>query len=314
MSESAPEDPWSGYSAAPEDRAELVPLASRRAFDRDLALAAQERPRRLALLALDIDHFKKVNDTYGHPIGDKVLIRVAHAVRATVGRRGRAYRCGGEEFMALLPGFTEGEAAAVAERLRRTVEAIKFDTGEPPRVTASFGVAEFSEEEPIADFVKRADDALYRAKGGGRNRVTSACGDYGQKAETHTAAPVVLIVNEQRAIRDTLGQFLAHEGFEVLTPLEAHEAINLVARNPIVAFVSLDFQDGSVAVENFVRAIKGRAAKARVYAMTSYGTQDRVAEAIGRGVDGVLLNPVRVEEVLGLTTAARDHAPAPPIL
>lgn len=74
-------DPWSGYSDDPQDQAELVSLLNRRSFDRDLARAAEENPRTVALISMDVDHLKKVNDKYGHPAGDKVLVRVARALR-----------------------------------------------------------------------------------------------------------------------------------------------------------------------------------------------------------------------------------------
>jgi DNA-binding NtrC family response regulator len=123
-----------------------------------------------------------------------------------------------------------------------------------------------------------------------------------------------LIADEQRAIREILTQLLTDAGFEALAPLEAYEAINLVARNPIVAFVSLDFKDESWSIAHFIREIKGRNPNARVYGMTGFGTQEKISTAIACGADGVLLKPFKVEEIEALSIAARDDAPAPPIL
>ncbi|HEX7668577.1 MAG TPA: hypothetical protein VF395_03290, partial [Polyangiaceae bacterium] len=90
--------------------------------------------------------------------------------------------------------------------------------------------------------------------------------------------------------------------------------LNLVTNQPVVVFISLEFKEGNVSISDFVRAIEGRNRSARVYAMTSYGSPSIVAETIAAGVDGVLLQPVRVEELIALAVAARDDAPAPQIM
>jgi len=125
----------------------------------------------LCLIMVDVDHFKKVNDTHGHVAGDKVLKGVAEILKKKV-RGGSAYRYGGEEMAVLLPKADLGGAAQVAERLRSAIEAHKIAG---VKVTASFGVAQCEPglAEPAA-FVERADQALYRAKEGGRNRVELA--------------------------------------------------------------------------------------------------------------------------------------------
>ncbi len=166
---------WDTYPDG--DAADLVPLLKRAAFDRDLVRAclesSSERP--VALLMVDIDHFKQVNDTCGHPGGDKVLIVVAGLLRRVVGRKGRCYRYGGEELSALLPDFTTDEAAATAERFRGLVEAQGWaDAGYPElRVRVSVGVAESAAGAAEA-LVASADAALYASKRNGRNRVTLA--------------------------------------------------------------------------------------------------------------------------------------------
>ena len=125
----------------------------------------------LSLIMVDVDHFKKVNDTHGHVTGDKVLKGVAEILKKKV-RGGSAYRYGGEEMAVLLPKAELEGAAAVAERLRAAIEAHKIAG---VKVTASFGVAQF--EAGLADppaLVEKADQALYKAKESGRNRVVAA--------------------------------------------------------------------------------------------------------------------------------------------
>lgn len=128
----------------------------------------------LSLLILDIDHFKLVNDSYGHLQGDAVLQRVAMHLSRELRNYDVAARYGGEEFVAVLPDATLKEAAFVAERVRASIQDIKFE-GElsPLSLTASLGVATFPAQgcNTVDEFIKLADDALYRAKSNGRNRV-----------------------------------------------------------------------------------------------------------------------------------------------
>ena len=125
-----------------------------------------------SLLALDVDHFKRVNDTWGHAAGDLVLQRVAHACRAALRPGDQIGRTGGEEFMVVLPATLERDAVSVAERLRAAVEATDFSDVDPSlHVTISVGVAERTREDSLTRLSALADELLYRAKEAGRNRV-----------------------------------------------------------------------------------------------------------------------------------------------
>jgi diguanylate cyclase (GGDEF)-like protein len=124
----------------------------------------------LAIAMLDVDHFKAVNDTYGHPIGDTVLGRVARALGGAVRTVDLVGRWGGEEFLAVLPFATPVGAQVVAERLRRVVEALSPTDGGPDKVTTSVGVAAFGAGDSAASLISRADAALYEAKNAGRNQ------------------------------------------------------------------------------------------------------------------------------------------------
>ncbi len=142
----------------------------------ELTLAELERVRRygrpLSLFILDIDHFKRVNDTYGHEAGDQVLVTLAGLLRAGIRATDSLARWGGEEFVVLSPGVTADGEAQLAERLRAAAAA--HDHASVGTVTASFGVAEHSPGETPDELFARADRALYRAKDGGRNRVEVA--------------------------------------------------------------------------------------------------------------------------------------------
>lgn len=125
-----------------------------------------------SLIMMDLDDFKKVNDTYGHKIGDDVLIGLADFLRVSLHSEGVTYqagRWGGEEFMVVLPGMTAGRAAEIAEKLRHGFAAIEFKGA--GRQTMSLGVAEYVPGEDPDDFCIRVDAALYAAKRAGKNRV-----------------------------------------------------------------------------------------------------------------------------------------------
>ncbi len=170
-------------------------LSNRRAFDERLGRLAREAAasgQPLALILIDIDHFKSVNDRFGHPVGDALLRRTASTLNATLREHGRAARFGGEEFAVLLPGTGSDEALEMAESLRRAVAAQSFALRTSGtrlgNVTVSLGVAMLRPGEDEAGLTERADAALYRAKQEGRNR---CCLDGKPAAAAAAAQPAV---------------------------------------------------------------------------------------------------------------------------
>lgn len=140
-------------------------------FSEHVAVASR-RNTPLALLLVDLDDFKKVNDRYGHQVGDHVLKHAARIIQEVVSEEGVVARWG-EEFAVLLPYFDITMAEDKAEQLRSVMAATHFEA-QSIKVTASIGVAQLSQQETAAQLLKRADDALYDAKGSGRNRVIIA--------------------------------------------------------------------------------------------------------------------------------------------
>ena len=149
-----------------------------RRLDEEIAGARRYR-RRFALVLVDIDHFKEINDTYGHPCGDRVLGSIAEVLQASLRAGDAACRFGGEEFALLLAESGREEAAGVALRVRGRIAALEHMAGGVPlRRTASLGIAS-SDDFPAAQLtraaiVEAADRALYAAKRGGRNRLCLA--------------------------------------------------------------------------------------------------------------------------------------------
>jgi diguanylate cyclase (GGDEF)-like protein len=157
----------------------LTGMKNRRTLGPELSsLLDRQRssPAGLAMLVLDLDHFKDVNDTYGHVAGDQVLRAVAELIQAAVYRPGdMTARYGGEEFVVVLPGTSLDGARAVAERIRTSVQqnAVVLDDGRIVRITVSIGIAyaKLPEDLNAVDLFRNADKALYAAKQNGRNRV-----------------------------------------------------------------------------------------------------------------------------------------------
>jgi two-component system cell cycle response regulator len=156
---------------------ELTGLYNRRYFDRHLALMlekAREQGRDMALMLIDMDFFKAVNDTHGHDTGDAVLKEFSLRLRRNIRGVDLACRFGGEEFVVLMPDTDYRQAQSVAERVRVAVAERNFETGSsrPLAVTVSVGVALNESDHDTPEMIlKRADVALYRAKREGRNRV-----------------------------------------------------------------------------------------------------------------------------------------------
>ncbi len=129
----------------------------------------------LSLLLLDIDYFKKYNDSYGHLEGDQALVRIGQIIQDCLRKMDLAFRYGGEEFAVILPETSLQNTEVVAERLRKAVAAETFtpQDGRTVTLTISVGAAQYVRDEELTSFVKRADNALFASKESGRNQITA---------------------------------------------------------------------------------------------------------------------------------------------
>ncbi|MCC6501636.1 MAG: GGDEF domain-containing protein [Deltaproteobacteria bacterium] len=132
---------------------------------------ARRYQRPLSISIFDIDDFKRVNDTFGHNAGDSVLISISDIVRKHIRETSYLFRWGGEEFVLLLPEADLEGALTQAERIRQEIAELVF--AQADSVTASFGLAQYRENDTADSFLKRADEAMYKAKSGGKNRVVA---------------------------------------------------------------------------------------------------------------------------------------------
>jgi len=166
------------HQARLEELAARDPLTgalNRRAMNRELQLAVEARARHNATFGVglfDLDHFKRINDAYGHEAGDRVLIDFVRVVRGNIRKLDQVYRMGGEEFLVLFPAVDEAALPSVCEALLASIRQ-GVRCGEEA-ITASAGCAMLERHEDVATWLSRADMALYKAKHGGRNRVEAA--------------------------------------------------------------------------------------------------------------------------------------------
>ena len=155
----------------------MTGVLNRKGFDETLAKSVSEATDLLCLLIIDIDHFKKFNDKYGHIVGDEVLKFVAKNIQKEVRGNDSVARMGGEEFAVILPKTPLLGAVTVAENVRSSIARLKLEKKEQlerlETITVSIGAAQYQPGESLENFVNRADQALYLAKNAGRNRVAA---------------------------------------------------------------------------------------------------------------------------------------------
>lgn len=154
----------------------LTGIANRRAFVARAQARLAGNPPRVALLLFDLDHFKAINDGYGHEVGDGVLVAFCHLAQALLPREAVLGRMGGEEFACLLPGLDADEAVAVAQRVRVALANVALASYPRLTIRTSIGVATAEPgRSDFDDLMRIADEALYRAKSAGRDRIETAC-------------------------------------------------------------------------------------------------------------------------------------------
>ena len=150
----------------------LTGIGNRAAYEEAISQKFGEYTRyntKFSVIIFDIDHFKKINDTFGHHCGDMVLISLARIVEKNLRKHDQFFRIGGEEFIIVSAEPIAEKSALLAEKLRESIQTFKFENVE--KITCSFGVAEFQDGDDIFTIFKKADKALYEAKNSGRNQV-----------------------------------------------------------------------------------------------------------------------------------------------
>lgn len=218
----------------------LTGAANRKFFEHEATRLVNQYSKRgimSSLIMADIDHFKRVNDTYGHPVGDLVLKSLVKILSDNCRTADITARVGGEEFAVLLPGTGSTGAFTVAEKMREAVEAFEFES--VGHITASFGVAELAPEDDLQRWYTRADTALYLAKNNGRNRTVTT--------------DMLYRSDERIEILPWKSEF--ESGNDLID--KEHRALILAGKNLLEAFYNGDSEEESRRLQKLFRLLTG---------------------------------------------------------
>ena len=299
----------------------LTGVFNRRSF---LEFSAREeaRARRVgtnfAVLMIDIDHFKRINDTYGHHVGDTVIKELAEISTRMLRPSDILARYGGEEFVVSLPETDADQARVVAERLRAAVEAAAVISDDGAiRFTVSIGYATCSHGTPLREAMERADQALYAAKRNGRNRVEAsaasvsddaapASGD-APAAEAAQAGQAVLVVDDEVEIRELLAGWLRDSGYRVMTAPNAGAALRLLEAEPSIGLLLTDIvMPGGIDGYDLGRQAIALRPNLKLLFMSGYNMP--AAQGGGSLANAPLLNkPFRMSRVLDMVAFALER-------
>jgi diguanylate cyclase (GGDEF)-like protein len=247
-----------------------------------------------SVAVFDVDGFKGYNDGAGHLAGDDVLRRVAGELERQIRTGDAVYRYGGEEFLVLLPEQTIEAAALAAERLRAAVEALAIPHPAGGVVTVSAGVAALQDDGTPDDLFELADQALYRAKQNGRNRV-----ELHQDEATDERAIRLLIADDDPSIRLVLAALASrHDDLDLVGEAEdAMQAIELSARRrPDVVLLDFDMPGGGGVVA--ATAILEASPTTRIVALSADGSQGAQYDMTRAGAVGYLVKGSTDEEIV----------------
>lgn len=311
---------------------ELTGLTNRREalrFLSELWSTAERHPEPLACAILDLDHFKRVNDTFGHAAGDLVLKKVSQTLQTTSRRGERVCRFGGEEFLIIFPHSSAEEAAVGAERMRDKIEATVIQHHEISiRVTASIGIAERAPSMESADeLLCAADTMLYEAKRSGRNRVcvagtisvsndkTAQCrmdwdmltrSDQEQNDKQGTSGHV-LVVDDDSSVRSRIRGILEPKGYQVseaIDGIEALEQIKLDLPDVVIASDAMPRMNGFELVRKLEADVHTRTVPVILSGSSVDGTD--VVAGLETGAEEYLTKPIASRElVLRVRSMAR---------
>ncbi len=252
----------------------------------------------LALIMADIDHFKSINDFYGHLGGDHVLKSVAAKLKTTLRDSDHIARYGGEEFGVVLPLTDMYGALLVAERLRSAVSELKVPYNHKMvSVTMSFGVASLAGAHKLAveSFIRQADEALYEAKNAGRNR----CHAY-RKQAPHESLPKILVIDDEEVVLVTVSKMLERLGYDSITAADGQSAIAHCRENTNnVSMVLLDVMMPGISPKETICMLKALCPESKIILSSGFEV-DQIEKEIRDNSDGYLGKPYSMGELKGI--------------
>ncbi len=265
----------------------------------------------LSLVMVDIDHFKSVNDFYGHLAGDLALKTIAGHLKRELRESDLIARYGGEEFAVILPSIGLEEAVAVVERLMETINALIIShNGKSFSLTASYGIASLTDyHQPTSEsLLSMADEALYEAKNGGRNRYCCF-----KQPVTSSQKPTVMVVDDDDFIQVAVPKMLERLGCSVVSAKGGQEAIDyLQTQAERIDMVLLDVGMPGLSAEEILSDIKRKNPNTRVFISSGFAVDD-----IGKGLiskaEGFLQKPYGMKELSQtIGPAATEHSQPQP--
>lgn len=276
----------------------LTKLPNRAAFNiaysRMLSFAGRVKAH-LSLAILDIDHFKNVNDSYGHLMGDEVLRRVAKVMSRSLRQHDILARWGGEEFIALLPNTDRSGAVRAIEKALLAVTEERFESsdGKSFFVTFSAGVTEVSEGVDAEDAVAEADRLLYLAKSSGRNRVLST------EDNIESTRKKILFAEDDNLISNIIKHRLKLEGFDILHFIDGSSAFT-AAQETIVDLAIIDVKMPEMDGFELLRRLRMLPGYSHIpiLMLTSMGSERDIARGFKLGADDYVLKPFSIVELL----------------
>lgn len=263
----------------------------------------------LSIIMADVDHFKSVNDFFGHQAGDHALKCVAANLKKLLRDSDHIARYGGEEFAVILPMTPLKDALLTAERLRKSVASEKITFNERSiSLTMSFGVAAWERNRDIGTeaLVKMADEALYEAKHSGRN----TCCVYKDQNPNPTPAITVLVIDDEELVLVTVTKMLERLGYNVLAASSGREATKLLQANPEkIDMVILDMVMPDMNPEQLLAAVRDRHSEAKVLLSSGYSLDSGGSHQLLERTDGFLQKPYQLAELSKIVHAALIHEP-----
>lgn len=270
-------------------------------LQREIGRASRYRSA-LSVVMADIDHFKSINDFFGHLAGDFVLKCIAARLKQELRDSDMLSRYGGEEFAIILPMTNLDDALAVAERLRKAVAGMKIDyEGKQISVTMSFGVAMLGSQPVEVDgLIKMADEALYEAKRKGRNR----CCQFTPLETERQNSPTVVVIDDEEVVLVTVTKMLERLGYSVVAVSSGQEAIEMFRSKPKVAMVIMDLVMPDIAPEQLLKAIRGMETGVKVLLSSGYRPTNASNAELLKLADGFLPKPYMLSELSKIVSSS----------
>jgi diguanylate cyclase (GGDEF)-like protein len=257
----------------------------------------------LSLIMADVDHFKPINDFFGHQAGDHVLKCVSAHLRQSTRDSDQIARYGGEEFALILPMTALTDARRVAEKLRKSIESLEISyRGRSISITMSFGIAswENTRDIDVDGFIKMADEALYEAKNTGRNK----CCHYKPQNLDKLPTSTVLVVDDEEVVLVTVAKMLERLGYDVLTAKSGSEVVDRLhqQRNEI-DIVIMDMVMPDIGPEQILQAVQDHNPRAKVVLSSGYDLGTAAHQSLLYRTDGFLQKPYRLNELAQVVQA-----------